>query len=114
MADAADPVRPGSHVSLYFSDDIEAAGDAANDALLAKLSGVIEVNFNACIASVVHDELLEDILAAAARRSKLSNDASGIRLASAGDGSNPAGADSTSPPSGPALDIYRNVVGRIR
>ena len=65
-----------------------AAGAATN---AGRIQFAIEVNFNACIASVVHDELLEDILAAAARRSELSNDASGIRLAPVGDVSAPAG-----------------------
>ncbi len=65
-----------------------AAGTATN---AGRTQFAIEVNFNAYIASVVHDELLEDILAAAARRSKLTNDDSGIRGAPVGAGGAPAG-----------------------
>ncbi len=70
-----------------------ASGTATN---AGRTQFAIEVNFNAYIASVVHDELLEDILAAAARRSKLTNDASGIRFA-------PAGSDGTE--AGGGLDL---------
>ena len=65
-----------------------AAGTATN---AGRTQFAIEVNFNAYIASVVHNELLEDILAAAARRSELANDASGIRAAPAGSDGTPAG-----------------------
>lgn len=46
-ANVDDPVRPGMFVSLYFSDDVPdagTAGDAANDALLAMVRDVLEIN----------------------------------------------------------------------
>ncbi|WP_420610620.1 cell wall-binding repeat-containing protein [Candidatus Poriferisodalis sp.] len=47
VANADDPVRPGNQISLYFSDDIMAAGDAGsneNNALLGKLRDIIKIN----------------------------------------------------------------------
>ena len=47
VANADDPVRPGTFISLYFSDDVPDAGDAGtdpNDALLRMVRDVIEVN----------------------------------------------------------------------
>ena len=51
----------------------------------------IEVRFNAWVHSVSHDELLADVLAAAAQRAGTTNNAAGIRAAATGDATSAGG-----------------------
>ena len=89
--------------------DATAAGrdQIAPSANAGRTQFAIQVNFNAYVDTVSHDTLLADVLAAAARRARTTNDASGIRAV-------PAGAVGTAAGGGLDLASPATVTGPVR